>query len=175
MRCKQWWATGALVLAAAGCFAQPQRRPPEPAEWVEESAPAAPVFSKEQLIPIDMPHHVSVKVGIDPNTLAVGGDGVVRYVVVMTNATGTVNAAYEGIRCATDEVKTYARYSASGEWKPVAEPKWQSITDNLPSKHAFTLARQGACENRLSSSKDEVIRALKQKSKPAPGLTHPTM
>lgn len=168
MRCKQWWTTGVLVLAATACWAQ-QRRVPEPVEWVEESAPAAPAFSKEQLIPIDMPHHVSVKVGIDPNTLVVGADGVVRYVVVMTNATGSMNAIYEGIRCTTDEVKTYARFSASGEWRPVAEPKWQGINENMPSKHAFAIARQGACEARLSTSKAEVLRALQQKTKPIPG------
>jgi hypothetical protein len=173
MRCKQWWAAGALVLAVTGCWAQ-QRRAPEPVEWVEANVPAAPTFSKEKLIPIDMPHHVSVKVGIDPDTLVVGEDGVVRYVVVMTNATGTVNAAYEGIRCATDEVKTYSRYSASGEWRPISEPKWQGINDNLPSKHAFAITRQGACETRLTTSKSEVINALKQRTKSLTGFSSST-
>jgi len=162
MHLKQWLAAAILMGASAG-WAQTFV---EPADWVEEDAPPAPAFAKDQLIPVDMPPHVSVKVGLDPNTLSIGGDGVVRYVVVMTNSTGTTNASYEGIRCATDEVKTYARFSANGEWRPVTTPRWQGINDNLPSKHALAIARQGGCEGHMATSKGQMIKALKSKSRP---------
>ena len=91
-------------------------------------------------------------------------DGIVRYVMVATNAGGSVNAMYEGIRCATGEVKTYARTNSSGAWSYVKEPTWRNLTDNMPSKHAVALARQGACDGRAAaaSSTADIVKALKK-------------
>jgi hypothetical protein len=158
----------ALCLLCASAWAQNTLDNPD---WVEEKEPPPPVFSKSKLLPLDMPSYVSVKVSIDPTTLMVGNDGIVRYVAVMSNATGTSNAVYEGIRCVSDEVKTYARAGSSGEWSLVSEPIWRDIRDNLPSKHAFAFARQAACQTRVASSKAEIIQALETKKKP--GLAGP--
>ncbi len=130
-------------------------------DWTEETVSAPPPFSTDRLVAIDMPVYVSMKVGVDPETIVVGGDGVVRYVMVMRNASGSTNAVYEGIRCITDEVKTYARVSASGAWTMVANPVWKSVNDNMPSRHAQAFARQGACQSRLATSRREIVEALK--------------
>jgi hypothetical protein len=135
-------------------------------DWTEEAAPAPPTFSKDRVIPLDMPSYVSVKVGVDPQTIVVGNDGVVRYVAVMTNASGTMNASFEGIRCASGQFKTYARYSASGTWSTVSEPQWRDLTDNLPSKHPHAFARQAACEVRVANRKEEILQALQGKKPP---------
>jgi hypothetical protein len=79
----------------------------------------------------------------------------------LNNASGSTNAVYEGIRCITDEVKTYARYSASGQWSMLANPAWKAVNENMPSHHAQAFARQGGCQNRLATSKQEIITALK--------------
>ena len=155
-----------LALALWVSVAGAQTAPPPP-EWVEEKPPAPPAFTTHQLIPIDMPHYVSVEVGIDPATLTVGTDGVVRYVVVMRNTFGSSVAAFEGIRCTTDEVKTYARFGTAGQWVAVKEPEWKPINGNMPSKHAFTIARQGACDTHLSSTREETIKLLKQRQRVA--------
>jgi hypothetical protein len=135
-------------------------------DWSELKTPAPPAYSADGLIPIDMPSHISVKIGVDPSTIAVGSDGVVRYVVVMKNATGNMNAAFEGIRCVTDEVKTYARVGASGEWSLTSDPQWRPINDNVPSRHSIAIARQGACVARVATSNQEVLKALKQRQRP---------
>jgi hypothetical protein len=152
----------AMALWASGAMAEYAFNPPD---WVEAKAPAPPAFTADHVIAIDMPPYVTLDVGMDPATVSVGTDGVVRYVVVMRNASGSTTAAYEGIRCTTDEVKTYARTNSAGEWVSIAAPRWRSITDNLPSKHAFAIARQGACNTRLSSSVDETLKALRQNQK----------
>lgn len=159
----------ALVLWTAGAIAQ--YAPSQP-DWVEEKPPAPPAYSKDQLIPIDMPHYVSLQIGVDPATVSIGTDGVVRYVVVMRNASGSTTAAYEGIRCTTDEVKTYARVNAANQWVVIAEPQWKPINDNLPSKHAFAIARQGACDTHLSSTLEATLNALRQRQK---GGSQPTI
>ena len=131
-----------LALGAAGqLVADP--------DWTESEAGPPPSFNKERLIAIEMPRYLSSRVAIDPATLSVSTDGVVRYVVVISNASGSINALHEGIRCATEEVKTYARYAPSGRWTSIAEPAWQSMTGPLPSKHALALARQGLCDGHI--------------------------
>ena len=63
------------------------------------------------------------------------------------NATGSVSALmYEGIVCASGQVKTYARAQAPPSWTAVTTPVWRDMS-NLPSRHALAFARQGACDN----------------------------
>jgi hypothetical protein len=160
--------TAAMAFTPIFCVAQTGNGLDNP-DWTEELTPPPPSFSKDKLIPLDMPPHVSVKFGVDTETIMVGGDGVVRYVIVMTNATGSTNAVYEGIRCVSDEVKTYARLGASGQWSILVNPSWQALTDNMPSRHAQVLARQGVCQNRFAPSKQEIIAALKSGRRPNKG------
>jgi len=164
----RWCALCALGFSSLVAQAAPANNTLVDAEWVEAAVPDAPTFQTMRGITIDMPHHVSVKVAVDPGTLALGSDGVVRYVATMTNLSGSVSAVYEGIRCTTDEVKTYARWSAGTGWTRTTDPQWKGINSNLPFKHAFAIARQGACENRLSrSSVADIVRALQSPSKAA--------
>ena len=175
MMCKNLARTGLLFLLALGgacCMAQQSRNSAssqyaytgnaeDNPDWAEEPVPPAPTFVKDHLIRLEMPDFIANKVSVDPDTLVVGGDGVVRYVMVMVNASGNTAAVYEGIRCATGEVKTYARLSSSGKWNDVAAPVWKPLNDNLPSRHAFAFARQGACVNRVATSKQEIVGILK--------------
>ncbi len=160
------WCLSALFLASFSAWSQ---KGPAP-EWVEEAPPAAPAFSSSNLLPITMPPHISVKVGVDPDTITVGNDGVVRYVVVMVNASGSLSAAYEGIRCVTDEVKLYARQYSSGSWTAVTEAVWKPLNDNQPSKHAFAFARQAACKAKLTQNKRDILNALSARPIPATPL-----
>jgi hypothetical protein len=132
-------------------------------DWKETEVPPPPSFSTDRLIPIEMPKYVSLRLGVDPATFAITPDGIVRYVVVATNASGSVSAMYEGIRCASGEVKTYARYASSGQWSPVSDPQWRALNDNQPSRHALALARQGVCEGRAATANSAaaIVRALK--------------
>jgi hypothetical protein len=149
----------ALTLVALSTSAQVVIDP----DWKETEVPPPPSFSTDKLIPIEMPKYVSLRFAVDPATLAITADGIVRYVVVAINATGSVTAMYEGIRCATGEVKTYARYTPNGQWSSIQDPQWRGLGENLPSKHAVAIARQGACEGRsaTASSAAAIVNALK--------------
>lgn len=148
-----------LVCFALGAQAQGLVDNPD---WQETEVPAPPKFDSNRLIAIDMPRYVSVRFGIDPATLAITPDGIVRYVMVAVSPSGSVNAFYEGIRCTTGEVKAYARANASGEWTLVKDPQWRGLNDRQPSKHALALAQQGACEgNASANSAAEILRKLK--------------
>ena len=150
----------ALTLSSA---LQAQVTPDDP-DWKELDDPTPPAFSTDKLLPLDMPPYVSVKFGIDPTTLSIGEDRIVRYVVVTRNTSGTVNAMFEGISCAKGEVKTYARANDKGVWSKVAKPTWRGFTDNLPSKHAWVFAQQAACDGGAiaASNTADIIKALKK-------------
>ncbi len=148
-----------LVLATAGAAAQTGAA----ADLKASQPPVPPAFDTKHLIAIEMPSYVALRFGIDPATLSITPDGVVSYVVVANSASGSVNAMYEGIRCDAGEVKTFARYTASGQWIIIDDPQWQDLNGNLPSRHALALARQGLCEGRAvaANSASALIKALK--------------
>ncbi len=147
-----------LVCCFVGAQAQALADNPD---WKESDVPAPPGFDPNRRVAIDMPVYVSMQFGVDPDSLTITPDGIVRYVMVAVSPSGSVNAFYEGIRCATGEVKTYARASAGGVWTIVKEPLWHRL-DDRPSKHALALAQQGACEgNASANSAADLLRILK--------------
>lgn len=132
------------VCAAAAFCAQAQFSDLDP-DWKENQAPTPPAFSADRLIEIDVAKFSNLRFGIDPHTISLTPDGVVRYVVVANSNTGARNALYEGIRCVTGEVKVYARHTGQ-DWNLAAEPKWRALQDPLqPSRHSLSLARNGLC------------------------------
>ncbi len=133
-------------------------------DWKELDVRPPATFRADNLVPIEMPRYVSVKIGIDPQTLVISSDGIVRYVVIAISTSGNINAAYEGIWCRSGEVKTYARASNDRKWTPVADPQWKALSASQPSMHALALARQGVCDGRSAAAQSPqvIIGKLKQ-------------
>ncbi|MES2975843.1 MAG: CNP1-like family protein [Pseudomonadota bacterium] len=153
----------ACALAAAAFGAAAQGKIPEAVEWKESEAPPPPAFNASRLIPFEVSAGSGLKFGVDPSTLSIGKDGVLRYVVVAQSASGTINAMYEGIRCTTGEYKTYARYNPSGGWNRATDPKWEDMRTSQKSRHAYQMARQGGCpDGGVPVRLDEVLRELRR-------------
>ena len=132
-------------------------------EWKESDAPPPPAFDVGKLVRVEVSPNSSLVYGVDPASISITqSDGLVRYVMVATSASGVRNVMYEGIRCATGEFKTYARYSADGKWTPVGNPEWRSMYGNAPFKHPLRLAKAGACDNAApATSVREMLSRLK--------------
>ena len=148
------------LLLAGSAWAQLADTAPD---WKELEVPPPARFSVEHLVPIEMPRYVTVKIGLDPASLSIGKDGIVRYVVVAVSQSGNINAMYEGIWCLKGDVKTYARFGSDGKWNPVDDAQWLPLNGNQRSMHALAIARQGACDGRAAtaSSPEVMIRKLK--------------
>lgn len=135
-------------------------------DWKETDVPAPPVFDASaltRLVPFEVSPNSTLRWAVDPASVNITPDGLVRYVVVARSPSGVVNALYETINCGRAEFKTYARYNANSGWATVENPEWHSMYDKLPSKHALMLAKQGACVgNAAAQSADDIVRALKK-------------
>lgn len=151
---------GVATLAATGALAQSgwndkgQYAPAEvwrgsddddPKPWTEDAVPLPSGLNTSGLIPVEMPGS-ALRFGVDPQALVVGKDGVIRYVVVATSASGAVNAMQEGIRCATREVKTFARYAPGSGWVASTSSAWQRVTvSSAAVRHSAMILRSGLC------------------------------
>jgi len=141
-------AMALVSLTAAGpAFAGLLSGAPE-GGYPELPVQAAPRFNPDKLITIDDTTGNAIVIGIDPATISSDSDGVVRYVSVARTRNGSaMTAMYEGIRCATAEVKLYARHFTDGDWKPVNEPVWQSLSDGGAPRQSMKIAKAGICQD----------------------------
>jgi hypothetical protein len=131
-------------------------------DWKETEAPPPPALRTQGLIPVEMPSGLSLRFAVDPASVSVGADGVVRYVIVASSPTGAVNAMYEGLRCNTAEVKVYARHNPDSGWVPARNAEWQPLHNRPNSRHSLTVARTGACIGQgPSGNAAEIVRALR--------------
>ncbi|MFC5521228.1 CNP1-like family protein [Polaromonas jejuensis] len=149
-----------LLGVSSSVWAQPAGDDPE---WTEAEVPPPPAFDVGKLILLDASPNSSLTFGVDPASIHISSrDGIVRYVMVASSASGARNVMYEGIRCATGEFKTYARYSPEGHWNAVSNPEWRSMYGNMPSKHALRFAKAGACDNAApATSVQSLVKRLK--------------
>lgn len=86
--------------------------------------PALP--NEADLLPFFVSAANSTRFYIDGASLAVGKDGVVRYVLVARSAQGAHSISFEGIRCSTSEYRIYATGGSGGGWLRSSSP-WRPI------------------------------------------------
>ena len=127
----------ALCIALVAAFpAHAQRpinpRPPQPAEtpelpkgaWVEFEVELPEYPVADRLVEFNASVNQRNHSFIDPKTLALGDDGVVRYAMVIKVKDGVDNVTYEGIRCDSKEFKVYAVGDAGSRWIKATNAKW---------------------------------------------------
>lgn len=153
---RSWLALASGLFAA---LAQAQLMPADP-DWREVEAPPPPAVTLEGLIPIEIPRS-ALRFGVDPASITLDADGIVRYVVVASSTTGAVNAMYEGMRCSTGELKVYARYNPGSGWVISRDPLWKSLQD-AQYRHSLVIARSGACVGHAANrSPTQIARDLR--------------
>lgn len=136
----------ALVIVCTASLAQAQIYGTDN-EWMESEVPPPPAVDVKKLVTFEVPTSLSLVYGVDPASISISkSDGLVRYVVVATSASGARNVMYEALRCSTGEFKTYARYSSDDKWSAVSNAQWRSVFENMPSRHPLWLAKAGACD-----------------------------
>ena len=106
---------------------------------------------------------------VDPKTLAVADDGVVRFSLVVRSPSGVESVSFEGIRCATGErrVFAYGRKAADvGTWSPARSSAWRPISDSRINRHYFEFLRDVFCDGNATESKREILKNLASGGRP---------
>lgn len=149
----------ALILLAAAAPAFAQMPGPygvrerntgyeEDAPWQEQQEVVLPAFPKpEDLREFYVGAATTNNYLIDASTLAVGGDGVVRYVLVVKTSGGATNVSFEGIHCKDRSWKHYAAGRSDGTWaRPRANrSEWRPIENKPVNRHHAALSRDYFC------------------------------
>ena len=153
-----------LLPAAAG--AQPRadlERDEGTGTWVELEAKLPPFPKTENLIAFDVSGASRNRFYIDPQSIAVGSDGVVRYTLVIKSSGGAENISYEGIRCETREQKYYAFGRRDGTWSNARSNEWRYIEYKEANRQHGVLYADFFCPNRKSpvGPPQVIIRRLK--------------
>ena len=156
-------ALGVTLTLAASLTANAQGYV-DAADWKEVDVPPPPAFDMAKLLTFEVTLGSALTYGVDPASVTISNaDSVVRYVMVAYSASGANNVSYDGLRCSTGEVKTYARYTPEGRWVPVSEPKWRSVFDITTPKHSQRFARAGACDSGAPvGTVQELVKKLKR-------------
>ena len=136
------------------------------ADWKESDVPPPPAYDMNKLLSFEVTRSSPLVYGVDPASVSISNsDSIVRYVIVATTPAGAKNVMYEGLRCATGEVRTYARAAPSGTWVPVADSEWKSVYNPALPKHSLRFAQAGACQQAAPvGSVRELVRKLKNPS-----------
>jgi hypothetical protein len=162
-----------LLLALHGSGAAGQiksdweRENEERLKQAEEQVVPPPAFDKARLVQLDLgiAAPTDFRYFVDPATISVGTDRIVRYVVVARSPSGVENVRFEGLRC-PGEYRIFAVARPDGTWggRPSewrAVPKDARAAENALSRRYFCPVRQAI------RSPQEGVDALRARGHPA--------
>lgn len=117
----------------------------ESAPWVEVE-PELPAFPKaEGLIELYVTAASTNRFYVDPDSVSVGKDGVVRYVAIAKSPSGATSTNFEGLRCDVRERRLYAFGRADDTWSRAKSPTWTRISNAGANRYAWALMREYFC------------------------------
>lgn len=133
---------------------------------VEISLPAPP--RDDGLLAFEVSAATGNRFFIDPASLSVGGDGVVRYTLVVLAPAGGRGITYEGIRCETRERRIYASGRSDGTWSKSRAGQWSRIQEAYANRQHAALYLEYFCPGGVVvNDADEARAALRQGGHPA--------
>ena len=83
-------------------------------------------------------------VNLDKPSLVRGGDGVVRYTVVLIPPSGVWNVSNEGLRCGEKVYRRYA-YGMDGRWQPMENSPWREVRGSGANRYRGILYHDYFC------------------------------
>jgi hypothetical protein len=141
----------------------------EAREWreAEGAPPAFPRTKDGKLIEFPVSGASSFRFFIDPASLAVGTDGVVRYTLVARSPSGFENITYEGMRCGVPGTYKVFALGNDGRWSP-ARGEWREIEPRSVQRWHMELRSRYFCPLRAKvDTADEAVDALRRGGHPA--------
>ena len=119
----------------------------------------------QTLLPFYVSATATQTFSVAPESVTVGSDGVVRFVLVAKSANGARNVSYEGLRCASLESKLYAFGHEDGSWTRSRRDSWTAITGGMANRQHAALADGYFCDARsVAGNVDGMLQRLRRKN-----------
>ncbi len=116
-----------------------------PAAWSEADFRLPPVPDAGDWVRLSArPGGGAMAMALVPDSIEVGTDGVVRYVLALESPSGARNVFFEGIRCDGGEWRSYA-YLARGRWQSLGDTAWSALHDWGTDAYRYLLYRNYFC------------------------------
>ena len=128
--------------------------------------PVLPAPDKRTLLPFEVSATATQSFAIMPETLSLGADGVIRYVLVARSESGAENISYEGLRCASLEKKSYAFGHKDGTWSRSRHDGWEVVNGNGANRQHAALAESYFCDGKIVAGNAATIVQRLKNNKP---------
>ena len=103
------------------------------------------------------------RVYIDPESLTIGDDGVVRYALVIVSSSGAWNTSFEGILCNKAEYRRYA-YGSGRQWHQLDGSPWRRVIEDGRDGYRYTLYEDYLCDmGGPNPDVSEILRRIRYK------------
>lgn len=131
-----------------------------------EIAVSLPALPKERdLIEFFVAATSEFRFFVDANSVSVGSDGVVRYTLVARSPAGVENVSYEGMRCASSELRVYAL--GRGRAWSVTRSEWRAMEPRTMQAWHRALYREYFCPHREPiASRQQAVYSLRRGGHP---------
>lgn len=116
-----------------------------PKKWEEAEFQLPPMPKQEDLIGFFVSSATDNRFFVDSPSLSVGGDGVVRYVLVVVTGGGARNVSFEGMRCEARERRLYAFGRSDGSWSKSRNSQWERIREGGSNRQHAALFQEYFC------------------------------
>jgi hypothetical protein len=137
----------------------------EKLNWKEGAVRMPPYPVESGLIEFVVSSGATFRFFIDPASLSVADDGVVRYTLVARSPSGVNNVSYEGIRCSNKSYRVFAQ-GAGGRWTP-RDGEWREIQARTIQRWHNVLYAEYLCpHHRPIDSAAEGVEALRRGGHP---------
>ena len=105
---------------------------------------------------------------VDVRNIQIGGDGVVRYTLMIVAPSGIRNVSREGIRCQSREKRTYATGRVHEKtWSPARGSQWTRIRNETANRYHAALFLDFFCPNGIIAADAERVRqAIEREGEP---------
>ncbi len=154
-----WRFAGALEEDVYGEDAMPAFK--EPAKQPPRAVVLPPYPREENLVKVDLLlRNFPFTLWIDPASLDVDEEGVIRYTAVLRAESGAENVIYEAVRCPGREYRRYA-YGAQGEFHPVGNSRWQFVRPVSQDRYRAALIDGYFCPLPTGDREGQLLRKLK--------------
>jgi hypothetical protein len=134
-------------------------------KWAEDKVDTLPALPPDDkgLMQFDVSSASPLTYSIDPKSVSIGKDSVVRYTVVIESSQAR-NVRYEGMRCDTYETRLYAAGDDTGKsWDRTVSDSWDRIKQSSLNGYQNALYDDYFCNNRLPVAARLIVDNLRYK------------